>query len=906
MDYIDGKPKLEPCSSVRCYGGVELQPLGRVQQEVVTKSGFKSIVSFLVMRGGIPLLGLRTCIALNFVSLGPDVAHVSSMGHVNPVVLRLITKFSSLFGSDLGCVRGVKAHIQIKRGIRPRFMRHRSVPLALRERVESAIDEWIARGTVEQVKSSDWASPIVIVPKPDNTVRLCADYTGTIATAVDTEAYPLPRPEEMFGKLAGNTIFSKLDLKTCFEQFELSDDSKPLLTINTINGLLQFNRLPYGISSAPAIVQRAMEELLKDCNVHIYLDDILVSSKDLNSHLNKLEHVFQKLSDANIRLNYEKSEFCKEQVKYLGYLVSASGISPDPIKTTAVTYYPAPTSTTELRSFLGLVRFYDKFVPNLSDLAKPLHNLLKKDAFWVWDSKHRMAFEKIKESLISAPCLRHYDPSLQIVLSTDASPIGVSAILSHRDSQGREFPVAYASRSLSEAETRYAQIDREALAIIYGVKKFSQFLLGRRFTLVTDHQPLKAIFGNKSGLPALSTARLHRYSVILLSYNFIVEYRPGRLNSNADALSRAPVDSPVEDVDETEKYLVASINESSLDQKAVADETSNDPFMSKAMSYVRDGWPQKCPEGLHSFWIKRFQLSLYCDMILCGHRVVIPPKLQSRVLDELHSAHFGIVKMKSAARLSVWWPTLSEDIESYVQSCATCQQHSQSPPSQPLTPWPAAEVWQRIHLDYAAFNGKNFLVLFDAGSKWMEAAQMTSTSSHATLRTLYSWFSRFGFPEEIHTDGGPQFRSYEFRSKLSEWNIKSTISPPYHPESNGAAERAVRILKEGLRKSVPLETILFAYRATPVSGNQSPTYLMLGRQLRTRLSSLTTKSTRAESTSKRFGHDDLLWVRNFRRNSSKWQPAIYTGSRGRSVILAKLSDGQLVTRHWDHVRKRRT
>ncbi|CAM1305073.1 Uncharacterised protein r2_g1484 [Pycnogonum litorale] len=178
-------------------------------------------------------------------------------------------------------------------------------------------------------------------------------------------------------------------------------------------------------------------------------------------------------------------------------------------------------------------------------------------------------------------------------------------------------------------------------------------------------------------------------------------------------------------------------------------------------------------------------------MISCGHRVVIPPKLQSRVLNELHSAHFGIVKMKSAARLSVWWPTLSEDIKSYVQSCATCRQHSPSSSSQPLTPWPAAEVWQRIHLDYAAFNGKNFLVLFDAESKWMAAAQMTSTSSHATLRTLYSWFSRFGFPEEIHTDGGPQFRSYEFRSKLSEWNIKSTISPPYHLESNGASRQGL-------------------------------------------------------------------------------------------------------------------
>ncbi|CAM1310338.1 Uncharacterised protein r2_g2066 [Pycnogonum litorale] len=601
----------------------------------------------------------------------------------------------------------------------------------------------ISRGTLRPVKTSQWASPMVIVPKPDNSVRLCADYTATLAKSVDIEAYPLPLPDELLASLAGKTI--------------LDSESKPLLTINTIKGLMQYERLPYGISSAPAIVQRAMEELLCGLGVQIYLDDILVASTDMNSHLHLLEQVFDRLRKANIRLRWDKCEFAKTEVKYLGFCVSASGVSPDPHKVSAVKLFPVPSSVTELRSFLGLVRFYEKFIASLADLAKPLYTLLKKDVGWTWNDEHHKAFTDIKNFLISTNCLCHYDPSKPLVVATDASPVGVSAVLSHRDEKGNEYPIAYASRSLSVSESRYAQIDREALAIIYGVRKFSAYLLGRRFTLVTDHKPLQSIFGNKKGVPPIVTARLHRYCVFLMSFAFDVEYRPGPQNCNADALSRAPVDLPDNYEDETEAYLIANIANARLDSKTVAEKTALDSVLPRILHLVKHGWPDKCPDDamIRLFWSRRNELSVHDRVLLWGCRVV----MQSSVLHEMHANHSGIVKMKSIARIYVWWPSLSTDIENFVNSCDQCQMNASSLPSEAVQPWPASDVWQRVYLDYASNKWPS--VAYPVRC-WLEAKFMQSTTSNATLRTLYEWFSRYGFPVQVHTDGGPQFTSNEF------------------------------------------------------------------------------------------------------------------------------------------------
>ncbi|CAM1293791.1 Uncharacterised protein r2_g306 [Pycnogonum litorale] len=265
----------------------------------------------------------------------------------------------------------------------------------------------VSRGTLTPI-TIVWVSPMVTVPKPDGSVRLCADYTNSVAGKIDVEAYPLPHPDDL-SSLAGNSVFSKLDLRTCYEQFALDDKSKEVLTVNTIKGLMRYERLPYGISSAPAIVQRAMEDILKGLNVHIYLDDLLIATlyDYMTSHLKLLKDVFERLRDVEARLREDKCEFCVSQVKYLGYIISSEGKKPEPTKVHAITKIPAPNDLTSLRSFLGLVRFYDRFIPDLATLANPLHQLLKKNASWTWTSNEQGAFDKIKSILSTSSTLAH-------------------------------------------------------------------------------------------------------------------------------------------------------------------------------------------------------------------------------------------------------------------------------------------------------------------------------------------------------------------------------------------------------------------------------------------------------------------------------------------------------------------
>ncbi|CAM1320297.1 Uncharacterised protein r2_g2862 [Pycnogonum litorale] len=257
--------------------------------------------------------------------------------------------------------------------------------------------------------------------------------------------------------------------------------------------------------------------------------------------------------------------------------------------------------------------------------------------------------------------------------------------------------------------------------------------------------------------------------------------------------------------------------------------------------------------------------------------------------------------MKSIARIYVWWPSLSTDIENFVNSCDQCQMNASSLPSEAVQPWPAADVWQRVHLDYASINGRQLLILFDAGSKWLEAKFMQSTTSNATLRTLYEWFSRYGFPVQVQTDDGPQFTSNEFTEKMKDWGIKLSVSPPYRPSCNGSAERAVRIVKESLRKYVPLEQILFAYRATPVV-DKSPAELMFGRKLRTRLSALKPNGSPENPSGSKFSIGNRVWVRDFRSRRPKWQRGVCTGLKGRSIVIVTVDDDNTLRRHINDVR----
>ena len=327
---------------------------------------------------------------------------------------------------------------------------------------------------------------------------------------MDVDQYPLPKPEEIFASLAGGKLFSKLDLSQAYQQLLLSEESKDFTT-NTHQGLYRYTRLPFGIASAPAIFQKTMDAILQGIpQVACYIDDIIVTGKDDNDHLSNLQQVFQRLQENGLRLKQSKCELMKDSIEYLGYRIDAQGLHPVSTKVEAIINAPPPTNQQQLKSFLGLLSYYGKFIPNMATLTHFLNHLLHNDTEWVWDSACQEAFSRAKQALASSRVLVHYDPTLPLTLAADASAYGLGAVISHVYPDGTERPVAYTSRTLTSSERNYAQIEREALALVFGVKKFHQYLYGRKFSLVTDHNPLTTILGPKKGIPPLAAARLQR------------------------------------------------------------------------------------------------------------------------------------------------------------------------------------------------------------------------------------------------------------------------------------------------------------------------------------------------------------------------------------------------------------
>ena len=468
----------------------------------------------------------------------------------SPALTALLHKHKQLFNDELGTIQGTKAKLHIDPNAQPKFYRPRNVPYAIRGRVDQALTCLEEQGVIEPVDFADWAAPIVPVMKKDGSIRVCGDYKLTVNQAAKVDTYPLPLIDDLFSSLAGGTTFSKLDLAHAYQQVTLDDDAKKVVVINTHRGLYRYNRLPFGVSAAPSIFQRIVESILQGLpNVCIYLDDILVSGESEEAHLRNLGAVLTRLEQAGIRLKREKCEFLLPQVEYLGHCISAKGLHSTEEKVEAIKACPTPTDVTQLKSYLGLLTYYGKFLPNLSTLLAPLYELLQKHHKWSWGEEQEMAFRESQKLLTSSSLLTHYDPNKELLLSCDASPYGVGAVLAHKMEDGSKQPIAFASRSLSTAERNYAQPDKEALAIIFGVKRFHLYLYGRTFTIYSDHKPLKHIFSTTKSTPSMASSRIQRWALTLSAYNYQIAFKPGSEHDNADALSRLPLPISNQEID---------------------------------------------------------------------------------------------------------------------------------------------------------------------------------------------------------------------------------------------------------------------------------------------------------------------------------------------------------------------
>lgn len=791
----------------------------------------------------------------------------------------------------------------------------------MRGRVEAELDRLLAQEIIEPVRHSEWAAPVVPVLKPDDTARLCGDYKLTVNQISKLEQYPIPKIEDLFATLSGGQKFSKLDLSHAYHQIPLDEEAKKCVTINTHKGLYTYRVLPFGVSSSPAIFQQTMEGLLQGIpNVTIFLDDILLTGKDDREHLQTLATVLKRLQEAGLRLKRAKCLFMNEEVMFLGHKVDATGLHPVQEKVQAIKEAPTPSNVTELKAYLGLLNYYNKFLPKLSTVLAPVHKLLKKETKWKWGEAQQAAFEKSKEMMQSAEVLVHYDPEKDIVLSCDASPYGVGAVLSHHMPDGTERPIGFTSRTLNPAEKNYSQLDKEGLAVMFGIKRFHKYIYGRKFTIVTDHKPLLALFSEMRAVPQMASPRIQRWAVTLRAYEYTIVYKEGKYHCNADALSCLPLPEVEEEKLEERVLMLENSDITLVTPDQVKAWTDSDPVLSQVREMVQNGWSSKEKgEEFAPYELRKCELSIQNGCVLWGSRVIVPKAGQENVMRQLHQCHPGVSRMRALARSYVWWPKLDKEVENIVRSCTTCQEHRNVPAPAPLHPWDWPDKpWSRIHVDYAGpFMGKIFFVLIDAHSKWMDVYPVNSATSATTIECLRTSFSNHG----LVSDNGTCFTSTEFKDFLSKNGICHVTSAPYHAASNGLAKRAVQIFKRMRKKclegtlTAKVARVLFSYRVTPhTTTGLSPAELLLGRKLCCTLDSihpgLDRKVMKKQEQQKK-DHNKKAKVRWFKTGDSvltqnfslgpKWIPALIESVTGPVSYKVMLDDGRVVRRHVDQI-----
>lgn len=384
-------------------------------------------------------------------------------------------EFPDLFSDKPGHVTEFQPKIELKQNAKTVFRPKRPVPHAVQGLVETELQRLTDMDVIKKIEYSEYAAPIVVVRKPGGKIRICGDYSTGLNDQLESCIYPQPTIEEIFTRLSGSVIFSKVDLSDAFHQIEVHEDSRKLLTINTHKGLFQYNRLPFGIKSAPGIFQQAIDATIADILMHAKskqeLDDIAKT-------------VFERLQSFGFKLKLSKCEFYKTEIKYLGHIITANEVKPDPEKIAAIQLMQAPTNVSQLRSLLGCMSYHSQYIKDIRKLRSPLDELLKKDKDFIWTPRCQEAFENFK-SILTSLCLTQFDNSKPIVLATDASNTGIGACIRHVFPDGTEKYISCASRSLTSAEKNYSQIEKEGLSIIFGQTKFHRYIFGQAFELRT-------------------------------------------------------------------------------------------------------------------------------------------------------------------------------------------------------------------------------------------------------------------------------------------------------------------------------------------------------------------------------------------------------------------------------------
>lgn len=863
-----------------------------------------------------PLLG-RSWLDLVFPSWRQVLGslHKQQINHVSPIIAPSVEELQSLFpkvfSADANsCIQGFTARLVLKPDAKP--VKHGAYSIAFGDipPVNNILDSWVDSGTAVRVRQAEWASPGMPLPKKDGTIRYVVDFKTTLNPQLRTDHYPLPRPDHVFASLSKGVFFTSLDLKDAYTQLKLHPDSQDLCIVNTHRGYYKLTRLIYGISSAAAIFQNVMDDILRDIpGVICYIDNILINGADLNEGITRTLLVLGRLEKHNVHLKLSKCEWFVTNLEFLGFVISKGRRGQAPSLTAAITNFKTPVNSSEVSSFLSLLSFYGMFIPMYSTVAKPLRLLTTNDAPFNWTTECQNAFQVLKCLLVSNDLLMLFDPDLPIVVYSDASPVGVGAVLAHTiqvNGKPVDKPVMFAAASLTKTQQNYAQVDREGLAVIFAVTKFHRFIWGRPFTLISDNFAVHRIFHETKGLPARTGHRLQHWATMLQAYNYKFIHRKCEFLQAADALSRLPSKQIIEEV-----YHVKVITPVPLTAAQIAFATAKDPILSRVLLQCHLGWPVKLNHAANSelspFFKLRDQLTIIDKCLFFASRIVVPTSLQAQVLKLLHEGHPGIVRSKALARSIVWWPSLNQDIVTLCNNCTPCTVVNLKRTKEYI-PWPpATSPFQRVHIDFFDYKNLSFLLICDAYSRWLQIVPMQSTTAESVIAQLLNVFAIFGLPRVLVSDNGPPFDSNEYAAFGTMYNIQILHSPIYHPESNGLAEKGVDIGKSGLKKmldqnvslnsppspaesskivSHTLQKFLFNYRNTPTAVTlKTPNELLFSFKPTTLLSHLLPPSVSKSQNKFHFREGEIVFVKLTKRT-----PAV----KG-TIVSAKSADIYIVS-----------
>lgn len=831
-------------------------------------------------------------------SVNMDTAGLSEteIGQVNQLLRNSQDVFSRT-SNDLGRCTQVKHEINLT-DLTPFQEPYHRVPPGMLEEARKYIKDLLASGVIRDSKSP-YRSNVVFVRKKDGTLRLCLDLRKLNSKTIP-DAYYLPKINETLDVLSGAKWFSKFDLNSGYNQIELEESHKERTAFSVGPlGFFEYNRMPQGCRNGPATFQRTMENCMGDLNLRkciIYLDDIIIFSKTIQEHVERMKEVFARLREYGLKLKPSKCFLFQKRISYLGHIVSASGVEADSEKISTLKNWPIPKTVADVRKFLGFVGYFRRFIKDHARIVSPLSDLLqgdcsgKKKRAIVWEPRHQESFDSIIQKLVTAPVLAYADYNLPFILHTDASKSGLGAVL-YQKQEGQMRVIAYASRKLKSSEVLYPAHKLEFLALKWAVlDKFYDYLYGHPFEVHSDNNPLTYV---------LSSAKLdstgHRWLAELSSFNFKIYYRPGKQNIDADILSRLHENSKSSEL-ELNTDSVKAICEQMLDpNSSFSDSVGNcmsinaieqkneenqavnidespdwkklqrkDPTISRVLYYFESKKPlpsqiRKELPGVKKILYDWDKLRLRDGVLMrCRKKdtgdvfqLVLPYDFQKQALGGIHDdlGHLGITKTLELARDRFYWPTMTQDVERHVKFCERCIRRKASPPkSASLVPIKSNYPMELLCIDYLSLEPskggyENILVITDHFSHYAQAIPTKNQTANTTAKALWDNFIiHYGFPAKLHSDQGRNFESKVIADLCKVAGIRKTRTTPAHPQGNGMTERFNRTLLNMLgtlaeKKKQDWKSyvpqLVHAYNATyHETCGVSPYYLMFGRHPR--------------------------------------------------------------------------